>query len=106
MKKKLINYVPAPDHIMLDEPIVEEKLNASSALIKTEAAIKKEKADWVTDGKPLKVAKDFTSSNGQIIIPKGSYIQVKNMMGVVHISFEEGDKWQLPITSYAGHFLE
>jgi len=103
MTLPLSKYVPAPNNIMLDVPIVKMTVGKSET-IKPDTVVQKEKMDWVDDGKPLLVAKDFVSSDGKLTINKGQYILLKNIMGMKSFNFEEGEKWELPITSYAGHF--
>lgn len=103
MKPSLNNYIPAPDRVILDEPIIETKYGKGE-VEKTEAAIKAEKAKWVEDGKPLKVAKDYKSSDGRFEVKTGDYVILSTQFGIVHIEFEDGGRWQIPTTSIAGKF--
>lgn len=100
MKINLSNYTPVQDRLILDEPSIE--LKTIGGIDKAESTIKQEKANWVKEGKPLKVAKDFRSSDGKESIKEGEYVLLANEYGIIHIDFEDGGRWQIPYTSIAG----
>lgn len=100
MKPELSKYTPLPERIILDEPVIEKE---TKGVLKPETLIKKEKENWVLDGKPLRVAKDFESKSG-INIKAGEYVVLASNAGMTHIPFADADRWQIPITSVAGHF--
>ena len=100
MKPELSKYTPLPERIILDEPIVEKE---TKGVLKPETVIKKEKSDWVLEGKPLKVSKDFESKSG-VNIKAGEYVVLTSNAGMTHIQFADESRWQIPITSVAGHF--
>ena len=102
MKPELSKYTPLPERIILDEPIVETEVNG---VLKADTTIKKEKADWVQEGKPLRVSKDFESKVG-INIKEGDYVVLTSNAGMTHIPFTDAGRWQIPITSVAGHFTK
>lgn len=103
MKPSLNNYISAPDRVILNEPVVETTYGKGE-VEKTEAAIKAEKAKWVEDGKPLKVAKDYKSSDGRFEVKEGEYVILSTQFGIISIDFEDASRWQVPATSIAGKF--
>lgn len=103
MKPNLNNYIPSPDRILLNEPVIDKALGKTGGE-KTEATIKAEKAQWVKDGKPLQVAKDYKSSDGRFEVTKGDYVILSTEFGIISIEFEDANRWQIPATSIAGKF--
>ncbi|MFA5760003.1 MAG: hypothetical protein WC942_11700 [Clostridia bacterium] len=103
IKPKLNQYVLMPNRILVDEPIIETK---TGSIEKSKDTLIREKENWIKEGKPLRVARAFTSEDGKISIKENEFVILEqNIFGMIRIEFEDCTRWQLSITSIAGKIV-